>query len=104
MKAIYALLCLLGTVLPLSQFLPWVGEHGLMFPLMLQQIAADRLSAFAWLDVVVSGLALIVFVVAESRRIRMRHGWLALFGLCVGVSLALPLFLLLRELHLQRDV
>ncbi|MDO4709457.1 MAG: DUF2834 domain-containing protein [Pseudomonadota bacterium] len=95
---------LLNTALPLSQFLPWVGEHGLILPLMLQQIQADRLSAFAWADVLVSGVAVIAFVLVESHRIDMRHGWLALLGLCVGVSLALPLFLLLRERHLQPKV
>lgn len=43
---------------------------------------------------------LMVFVAVESRRLKMRYGCLSLFGLCVGVSLALPLFLLLRERHL----
>lgn len=104
MKVFYALACLVGTALPLSQFLPWMGEHGLALPLMLQHIAADRLSAFAWLDVLVSGVVLIAFVLWESRRIHMRHGWLALLGLCVGVSLALPLFLLMRGQHLQRQL
>lgn len=35
-------------------------------------------------------------------RLKMRHGPWVLPGLCIGVSLALPLFLLLRERHLQR--
>lgn len=97
MKTLYLLLCILGTLLPLSQFIPWLADNGLNIPLLLQHIAADRLSAFAWLDVLVSAGALAAFVVYESRRLKMRYGWLSLLGLCVGVSLALPLFLLMRE-------
>lgn len=102
MQRIYLILCLLGTILPLGQFIPWLAEHGFHLPLMWQQIHTDRLSAFAWSDVVVSALALTVFVLAESRRIGMRHGPLALLGLVVGVSMALPLFLWLRQRYLQR--
>lgn len=103
MQRVYLLLCLLGGALPLGQFIPWLTEHGLSLPLMWQQINQDRLSSFAWLDVVFSGIALIAFVLVESRRIGMRRGWLSLLGLGVGVSLALPLFLLMREVHLQRS-
>ncbi|MDO5290653.1 MAG: DUF2834 domain-containing protein [Pseudomonadota bacterium] len=102
MQAIYITLCILGTALPLSQFAPWLADYGVNMPLLMQQIAADRLSAFAWLDVLVSAGVLMVFVLTESHRLRMRHGPWALLGLGVGVSLALPLFLLLRERHVQR--
>lgn len=101
-KHLYAGLCVLGGVLPLAQFIPWLDDHGLSLPLMWEQIGADRLSSFAWLDVLFSGMALIVFVLVESRRIGMQRGWLSLLGLGVGVSLALPLFLWMREVHLQR--
>ncbi len=102
MQAIYVALCILGTALPLTQFVPWLADAGVDIPLLVQQIADDRLSAFAWLDVLVSAGVLIVFVVIESRRLKMRHGPCALLGWGVGVSLALPLFLLLRERHAQR--
>lgn len=63
---------------------------------------ASPLSAFAWLDMLVSALAVIVFVLYEGRRLHMPRAWLALPGLCVGVSLALPLFLWMREGHMQQ--
>lgn len=100
MQLIYLLLCLAGTALPLSQFLPWLAEHSLNVPLLLQQATAGQIAAFAWADVLVSGIAVAVFVIAESRRLAMRRVWLPLCGLLVGPSLALPLFLLLRERHL----
>lgn len=103
MQIFYAILCVLGTVLPLSQFILWLADHGLDVPLLLQQIVASPISAFAWLDVVVSGVALIAFVLIEGRRINLPRPWLSLLGLAVGVSLALPLFLLLRQRHLANQ-
>jgi hypothetical protein len=58
-QIIYAILCIVGTALPLAQFIPWLADRGLDFPLFIQQAVVT-----------------------------------------VGVSLALPLFLLLRERHL----
>ena len=100
MQPIYLLLCLAGTALPLSQFVPWLASHGLDSPLLLQQASASPIAAFAWADVLVSGIAVAVFVVVEGRRLAMPRWWLPLCCLAVGPSLALPLFLLLRERHL----
>ncbi len=100
MQPIYLLLCLAGTALPLSQFVPWLAAHGLHLPLLLQQASASHIAAFAWADVLVSGIAVAVFVVVEGRRLIMPRRWLPLCCLAVGPSLALPLFPLLRERHL----
>ena len=102
MQLVFALLCLLGTILPLIQFGPWLASHGPNLVLLSQQALATPVSAFAWADVLVSALVLLALVLSEGRRLRMRHPWLALLGLVVGVSLALPLFLLLRERHLLK--
>ncbi len=100
MQLIYAILCIVGTVLPLARFIPWLAERGLDFPLFIQEAVANPIAAFAWSDVVVSAIVVVVFVLVEGRRLDMRHAWISLLGLSVGVSLALPLFLLLRERHL----
>lgn len=100
MQFLYILLCLAGAALPLSQFLPWLSAHGLDIPLLLQQATASHIAAFAWADVLISGITVLVFVVAEGRRLAMRRLWVPLSCLAVGPSLALPLFLLLRERHL----
>lgn len=100
MQVIYLFFCFAGAALPLSQFVPWLAAHSLDIPLLLQQATADSITAFAWADVLVSGLVVIVFVIAEGRRLAIPRLWLPLCGLAVGPSLALPLFLLLRERHL----
>jgi len=94
-KFIYLLLCIAGTVLPLSQFVPWLSTHGLDLPLLVQQATSARIAAFAWSDVLVSGIAVAAFVVAEGRRLAMPRLWLPLSCLAVGP----PLFLYLRERH-----
>ena len=103
MRTIYALLCGAGTLLPLSQFVPWLVEHGLAVRLLVQQASGTRIAAFAWLDVLVAAAVLLVFIRVEGRRLGMSHLWLPTLGLClVGVSAGLPLFLWLREGHLTR--
>jgi len=99
-QVVYILLCVIGTVLPLSQFIPWLSVHGLDVPLLLLQATSSFIAAFAWSDVIISGITVAVFIVVEGRRLSMRNGWWSLCALAVGPSLALPLFLLLREKHL----
>ena len=77
-------------------------ENGLHAGLLVRQLFANRVSAFFGLDVLVSSAVLLVFMRVEGRRVRIRARWLAVAGLCVvGVSLALPLFLYLRECALE---
>jgi hypothetical protein len=102
-KAIYLALCFVGAVLPYWQFIPWVMQHGLNLPLFVRELFANRISAFFGMDVLVSAIVLIVFIRIESRRVAISRRWIAVLALlAVGVSLALPLFLYLRELSLER--
>ncbi|MFE8595535.1 DUF2834 domain-containing protein [Archangium violaceum] len=101
MRTLYAILCLAGTAWPLSHFVPWLLENGLDLPLLMRQASQTPIAAFAWADVLVSGVVVVALVLTEGRRLGMRRPWLALLGLGVGVSLALPLFLYLRQRHLD---
>jgi hypothetical protein len=103
-KNVYLLLCVLGIVVPYSQFIPWVLENGLHLGLLLQQLFANRISAFFGLDVLVSSVVLVGFVRTEGRRLEVRRFWVPILGLLtVGVSFAVPLFLYLREGALGRN-
>lgn len=95
---LYLLLCVLGAVLPCSQLFPFLAEHGFDLRLMIDQLFANRISAFFGLDVIVSSVVFWVFALTEGRRQRMKHLWIYLVcNLAVGVSLGLPLFLYMRE-------
>lgn len=103
MKILYGILCLLGTALPYWQFAPWVMENGINISALIAEAASLRISAFAWLDVLVSAVVLLGFIFYEGDRLKMKRLWLPVLGtLTVGVSLGLPLFLLLREIHLEK--
>jgi hypothetical protein len=103
-KHLYLALCVLGTLLPWSQFLPFLREHGLDLRLFVQQLFANHIGGFFGMDVIVSGLVLWTLVVVEGRRAKMKNLWAPLVGLfAVGVSLGLPLFLYLREIRLERQ-
>src|SRR5580698_10723261 len=97
-KMIYLALCFLGALLPYWQFVPWLAEHGMNVSLFVHELFANRISAFFGMDVLVSAIVLIVFMRVERRRVVIRFRWLPIVALLlVGVSLALPLFLYLRE-------
>jgi hypothetical protein len=98
----YLSLAVIGLLLPYWQFVPWVLTHGLNLSLFVRELFANRI-VFG-MDVLVSAIVLIVFVQVEGRRLGMRGLWVPVAAiLLVGVSLALPLFLYLRELHLNRS-
>ncbi|MEY4416061.1 MAG: hypothetical protein RIQ53_3354 [Pseudomonadota bacterium] len=98
MKRLYVLAALAGTVVPLALFLPWVQAHGLAVFLLTRSAFGNPVSAFAWADVLISGVVLVIFMLHDSSRRRVPYLWLPFVGLfTVGVSCALPLFLALRE-------
>jgi len=103
-KHLYLILCVAGTLLPYSQFVPFLREHGLDLHLFFAQLFANRVSGFFALDVIVSSLVLCVLVYVDGRRYRVKARWAPILAnLAVGVSLGLPLFLYLRETRLERS-
>ncbi|GIV98812.1 DUF2834 domain-containing protein [Roseiflexus sp.] len=98
-KNIYLVLCLLGIIIPYASFIPWMMENGLNVPLFLNQIASSPVASFGWLDVIVSEVALFVFIYSDSQKRKVQYWRLTIIGtLTVGVSLGLPLYLYLREI------
>jgi hypothetical protein len=105
MKArhVYLICCVLGLVLPYSQFLLWLLEHGFNVTLFVCELFANRISASFAMDVIVSAIVLIWFIQSEGKRLRVRLLWLPTVGtLLVGVSFGFPLFLFLRQVALDR--
>ena len=100
-KSVYLALCVAGTVLPYSQFVPFVMEHGLDMRLFIEQLFANRIGGFFGWDVIVSSVVLWVLVSVEGRRAGVKQLWAPMVSnLAVGVSLGLPLFLYMRERRL----
>jgi len=100
-KTLYLLLCLAGLLLPYSQFVPWLMQERSLRG-FLPAMFANRVSGFFVYDVLVSAAVLVAFMAIERRRLAVRARWAPVVALVtVGVSLALPLFLYLREAELE---
>jgi hypothetical protein len=103
-RNVYLVLCLLGFLLPYSQFLPWLMEHGLDYWNFIQELFANRVGRFFGADVILSAITLFVFIGAEGRRLAIKNLWIPVVAtVAVGVSLGLPLFLYQREVKLRRE-
>jgi hypothetical protein len=65
LRARYLILCIAGFVLPYSQFIQWVAEHGLDSRLFVRELFSNRIGGFFGLDVIVSTFVLIPFILSE---------------------------------------
>ena len=102
-KHLYLVLCVLGLLVPYAEFIPWVLQHGLNLSQFVRELLSTRIGAFFGADVLISAIVLISFTRIESKRAAIPHRWLVVVAvLTVGVSLALPLFLYLRESAMER--
>ncbi len=97
MVRLYAALCVIGTVLPLFFLGSFIADEGIDVGAFFDQLTANDIALFAWADVAVSAVVVIVFAVYERSR-GLARWWLPVAAtLTVGGSLGLPLLLLLRE-------
>ena len=104
LRHVYLGLCVLGIALPYWKLVPWVMDQGLNLSLLFQELFATRIGAFFGLDVVVSAIVLLIFIVMEGRRLSLSLLWLPILAtFLVGVSLGLPLFLYLRQRQLDSE-
>lgn len=102
LKTTFLLLSVLGALLPFSQFVPWVVQNGLDFPLFVQELFSTKVGAFFGMDVIVSAVVLFVFIFSEGKRLEISKLWIPVVAtLSVGVSLGLPLFLYMRQNKLE---
>ena len=104
MRQLYLSFAVIGAILPYSQFLPWLAEHGPNIRLLFAELFSTRMGAFFGLDVLVSAVVLIAFIRREGAKRKMRALWIPIAATClIGVSCGLPLFLYLRERQVTGD-
>ena len=98
MKLFYGALCVLGLLLPYLNFVPWLVAFGLDVPRLFEEAGATPVSTLAWLDVVITAIVVIGFIVFDRRERTVPYANAAIVGtLLVGPSFGLPMYLLLRE-------
>jgi hypothetical protein len=106
LRHVYLLLFVVGTLLPLALFWPWLVANGLNLRLFFSELFSTSIGAFFGADVMITAVVLIVFSAAESRKLKMDNplmvvGFVVIATLCAGVSSGFPLFLYFRQRHLD---
>lgn len=97
-KRLYVFLCVIGTALPLSQFIPWLLEHGININLFFNELFSTRVGSFFGIDVIISALALFTFIYYDSKNSNIKRLWQPVIAtLTIGVSFGLPLYLYMRS-------
>lgn len=104
MKQFWLVLTVLGTVIPYAFFIPWALEHDFNIPLLFVQNTESLAGRFFTADLVLTGLALVIYILARERRHHVPYYGLSLLGtLLVGISCGLPLYYYLEECDRQRS-
>lgn len=97
MKAFLILCCIAGIVIPWWFALHFFQIHGPNFGLFVEEIFATRISTFFAADLLVASFIFLAWSWHDARKHNISGWWLVLLSnLIVGLSLALPLYLLKR--------
>ncbi len=97
-KISYFLLFIIGSVIPYYFFLPFLLKHGLDIKLIISELTANNISIFFGIDVIISAIVLIIYIIYDQSKIKVQYFALAILAtLTIGVSSGLPLYLFLKE-------
>lgn len=94
----YMISCIVGTLIPWWFFSRFFAQNGLDFLALARDLFANPASSGFTIDLLISILVFFVWVVDDSRRRSVKYWWVVIPAACfVGLSLALPLYLILRS-------
>ena len=103
MQIVYIFLSIVGFALPYSQLIPFISQNGFDLPLFWSQLFINQASSADGLDLFISSVAFWIFVFREGTRLQMKLLWIyVVLNLTVGLSFALPLFLLMRSQNINK--
>jgi hypothetical protein len=103
MRRLYAILAVIGLILPYATFGWFLLTYGFNLPLIFSQLFANQvLLAFA-VDLTISIIVFWIYLYRECRRYQIGYWWLyVLASIVIGLSFALPAFLYAREPRIAR--
>jgi len=105
LKHIYLGLAVMGFILPLTQFLKYIVKYGMNIRYAIELVAANYISRFLVLDLIIAAAVFLILVMVEGRRAHMKNLWIYFITtLCVGLSFSLPLFLYFREVKKENFI
>lgn len=97
-KRFYLLAAVLGTLLPWLFFASFFRHHGADIPFFARSLFVNGAAGGFSVDVLLSIAIFLFWSWHDAKQRQLRYWWLVLPASClVGLSLALPLYLYLRE-------
>jgi len=97
-KRFWIIMAVFGTVIPWAYFGSFFSANGFALAGFVKALFQNGAAGGFAADVMLSILIFWVWSFYDARRENIRHWWLTLpAGFAVGLSLALPLYLALRE-------
>src|SRR5579859_333550 len=97
MKIFLMLCCFAGIIIPWWFAIPFFMFHGPNLGLLIEELFANNISSFFAADLIVASVIFLVWSFRDAREKKISGWWIILLSnLVVGLSLALPLYLLKR--------
>lgn len=97
-RTFYLAMAVVGTIVPWAFFGAFFSQHGLDVPLFLQSLFVNGAAGGFSADVFIAIFVFWVWCWRDAARNAVGFWWLVFpASFCVGLSLALPLYLYLRE-------
>ncbi len=100
---VYLTLALAGGIFPMLANIDFIREYGAAFDigLFIQLANANPAAMSLSRDLMIGATAIIIWIIVESRRLKMRHLWIVILStLVIAFAFSAPLFLSLRERRL----
>jgi hypothetical protein len=98
LRTFYLVSAILGTVIPWAFFASFFSTEGINVPLFISSLFVNGPAGGFSADVLISIVVFWVWSYTDAQKNQIRRWWLVLpASFSVGLSLALPLYLYLRE-------
>ena len=98
MKKIYLVLLIIGAAIPLNYFILFINEYGFDFTMMVRQLLSNNITRFFTSGLLLASITFLYFMYIESKKHKIYTWWICVIAIfTMGLSLALPLFLYIRE-------
>ena len=98
LKWFYLAAAVVGTVVPWWFFAQFIGREGFDLPLFMSSMFVNGAAGGFSADVLISAVVFWVWSYGDAQRSGIRPWWIVIPAtLLVGLSLAFPLYLFLRE-------
>jgi len=103
-QIIYAILAIVGLVVTWYFNFQYLGIEGNNIKSFIADNKLNAASSSVWYDVIIAYIASVFFFYFESKRIGMSFWWVYwILSTCLAIAFGLPLYLLMRERHLQKQ-